>query len=118
MLSHNLGGNKNKKNTTFLAIQQVTKGGVFVGSNKLKHNTTGMLELRRGDEDINPHMVFTKNRRGQVQEKLFYSLSNSGDVDYQRTTIEFGTDGNEVVEVKMDPLDLQEFEEVINKLRI
>lgn len=121
MLSHNLGGNKNKKNTTFLAIQQVTKGGVFVGSNKLKHNTTGMLELRRGDDDINPHMIFTKNRRGQVQEKLFYSLSQSGDVDYQRTTMTFDVEGieeEEPTEVKMDPLDLQEFEEVINKLRI
>ena len=121
MLSHNLGGNKNKKNTTFLAIQQVTKGGVFVGSNKLKHNTTGMLELRREADDINPHMVFTKNRRGQVQEKLFYSLSQSGDVDYQRSSMVFEPEGieeTEPVEVKMDPLDLQEFEEVINKLRI
>ena len=120
MLTHNLGGNKNQKNTTFLAIQQVTKGGVFVGSNKLKHNTTGMLELRRDGEE-NPHMLFTKNRRGQVQEKLFYSLSNSGDVDYQRTSIQFDVDGieeQEVVEVKMDPIDLQEFEEVIGKLKI
>jgi predicted ATP-dependent serine protease len=118
MLSHNLGGNKNQKNTTFLAIQQVTKGGVFVGSNKLKHNTTGMLELRRGDDDINPHMIFTKNRRGQVQEKLFYSLSNSGDVDYQRTTIEFGTDDNEVVEVKMEPADMNEISQIIGNLKI
>jgi hypothetical protein len=80
-----------------------------------------MLELRRGDDDINPHMIFTKNRRGQVQEKLFYSLSNSGDVDYQRTTMTFDVEGieeEEPTEVKMDPLDLQEFEEVINKLRI
>jgi len=120
MLSHNLGGNKNQKNTTFLAIQQVTKGGVFVGSNKLKHNTTGMLELRR-DDDEDPHMIFTKNRRGKVQEKLFYSLSQSGDVDYNRSTIEFDVDGiveKEFVEIKMDPLDLQEFQEVINSLKI
>jgi predicted ATP-dependent serine protease len=121
MLSHNLGGNKNKKNTTFLAIQQVTKGGVFVGSNKLKHNTTGMLELRREAEDINPHMVFTKNRRGQVQEKLFYSLSQSGDVDYQRGNMTFDVDGIEEtkpVEVKMDPVDISELSEVLSKLKI
>jgi predicted ATP-dependent serine protease len=120
MLSHNLGGNKNGKNTTFLAIQQVTKGGVFVGSNKLKHNTTGMLELRR-DDDENPHMIFTKNRRGQVQEKLYYSLSQSGDVDYQRGFIEFETEGieeAEPVEVKMDALDLEEISEVLSKLKI
>ena len=117
MLSHNLGGNKNQKNTTFLAIQQVTKGGVFVGSNKLKHSTTGMLELRRDGEET-PHMVFTKNRRGQVQEKLFYSLSNSGDVDYQRTTIQFHTDEIEETEVKMDPIDVAELSQIIGKLRI
>jgi len=57
MLSHNLGGNKNQKNTTFLAIQQVTKGGVFVGSNKLKHSTTGMLELRRTKTKRTPHSL-------------------------------------------------------------
>ena len=121
MLSHNLGGNKNKKNTTFLAIQQVTKGGVFVGSNKLKHNTTGMLELRREADDINPHMVFTKNRRGQVQEKLFYSLSQSGDVDYQRSSMVFDPEGieeTEPVEVKMDPVDISELSEVLSKLKI
>ena len=46
MLTHNLGGNQNQKNTTFLAIQQVTKGGVFVGTNKLKHNTTGLYSSK------------------------------------------------------------------------
>ena len=44
MIRHNLAGNDSKTHTAFLVIQQVTKGGVFVGSNKLKHNTTGMLE--------------------------------------------------------------------------
>lgn len=32
---HNLGSNKIKKNTTFLTIQQVTKAGAFIGSNRL-----------------------------------------------------------------------------------
>lgn len=87
MISHNLGDNTEKKNTTFLAIQQVTKGGTFVGSNKLKHNTTGMLELRREKDEVNPHMVFTKNRRGAIEEKLHYSLSQSGDVNYSITRV-------------------------------
>jgi hypothetical protein len=63
-------------------------------------------------------MVFTKNRRGQVQEKLFYSLSNSGDVDYQRTTIDFHTGEIEEVEVKMDPIDVAELSQIIGNLRI
>jgi len=82
MVSHNLGNNTMRKNTTFIAIQQVTKGGVFVGSNKLKHNTTGMLELRMDQESGSSYMVFAKNRRGSVGKRMFYSLSASGDVEY------------------------------------
>jgi predicted ATP-dependent serine protease len=82
MVSHNLGGNDSLRNTTFLAIQQVTKGGCFVGSNKLKHNTTGMLELRNDADSGTTFMVFTKNRRGSVGKRMFYSLSQSGDVQY------------------------------------
>ena len=82
MISHNLGNNTIKKNTTFIAIQQVTKGGVFVGSNKLKHNTTGMLELRLDQDSGSSYMVFAKNRRGSVGKRMFYSLSASGDVEY------------------------------------
>jgi hypothetical protein len=82
MLSHNLGGNDALKNTTFIAIQQVTKGGVFVGSNKLKHNTTGMLELRLDKDSGSPYLIFTKNRRGQAEKRMFYSLSETGDVHY------------------------------------
>ena len=82
MVSHNLGNNDSSRNTTFLAIQQVTKGGCFVGSNKLKHNTTGMLELRNDADSGTTFMVFTKNRRGSVGKRMFYSLSQSGDVQY------------------------------------
>ena len=45
MYKHNLGDNKGKHFTAFLNIQQVNKGGTFVGSNKLKHMTTGMMEI-------------------------------------------------------------------------
>jgi predicted ATP-dependent serine protease len=82
MVSHNMGNNDEKKNTTFLVIQQVTKGGVFVGSNKLKHNTTGMMELRFDPETQSQYLVFSKNRRGSVAKRMFYSLAKSGDVEY------------------------------------
>lgn len=82
MVANNLGHNDSQRNTTFIAIQQVTKGGVFVGSNKLKHNTTGMLELRNDPDAGTTYMVFTKNRRGSVGKRMFYSLSASGDVQY------------------------------------
>lgn len=82
MVANNLGHNDTNRNTTFIAIQQVTKGGVFVGSNKLKHNTTGMLELRNDQDSGTTYMVFTKNRRGSVGKRMFYSLSATGDVSY------------------------------------
>lgn len=83
MIRNNLGDNRTKFNTAFLCIQQVTKGGVFVGSNKLKHNTTGMLELRFDEGGEKSFMTFTKNRRGMVGQKLYFSLKASGDVNYE-----------------------------------
>jgi DNA repair protein RadA/Sms len=83
MISHNLGNNDRGANTTFIAIQQVTKGGVFVGSNKLKHNTTGMLELRY-DEDMPgaSFLHFTKNRRGPCNIKMYFEVRTGGQVIY------------------------------------
>ena len=79
---HNLGNNNAKLNSAFLIIQQVTKGGNFAGSNKLKHMTTGMLHMRMSDEGRYLH--FSKNRRGGNGNKLFFSLSGRGKVEYLR----------------------------------
>lgn len=81
MRKNNAGGNDKGVYTSFLCIQQVTKEGVFVGSNKLKHNTTGMMELRF-TPDGRRFAMFTKNRRGEVNKKLFFDLSSTGDVKY------------------------------------
>jgi predicted ATP-dependent serine protease len=87
MINQTMANNKVNKNTSFLAIQQVTKEGVFVGSNKLKHNTTGMLEIRFDDKDPNiSYLWFTKNRRGKVKQKLYYSLTD-GNVEYRETRL-------------------------------
>tara|TARA_R100001460_G_scaffold29040_7_gene57898 strand:+ start:4861 stop:5715 length:855 start_codon:yes stop_codon:yes gene_type:complete len=84
MYKHNLANNKSKTYTTFLNIQQVNKGGVFVGSNKLKHMTTGMMEIRFIDETNQEerYVVFSKNRRGHVGKQMFFDLSGTGDVNY------------------------------------
>ena len=70
---HNLGNNGSKINTAFMIIQQVTKGGTFVGSNKLKHMVTSMGHMRMSDEGRYLH--FSKNRRGGNANKLFFSVS-------------------------------------------
>lgn len=77
---HNMGRNKNKINSSFLIIQQVTKSGAFVGSNKLKHMTTGMMHLKL--DDMGRYLHFSKNRRGGNMNKLFFSLMNKGKVEY------------------------------------
>ena len=84
MYKQNLGQNKGKKFTSFLNIQQVNKGGTFVGSNKLKHMTTGMMEIRFVDERTQDerYVVFSKNRRGHVGKQMFFDLSAAGDVTY------------------------------------
>lgn len=76
-------------NTTFLTIQQVTKTGAFVGSNRLKHMITAMMELRLDNAKniySNRYIVFSKHRRGVVGVKLYYNLSTTSDVffDEQR----------------------------------
>ena len=88
MYKHNLGNNKTKRYTSFLNIQQVTKGGAFVGSNKLKHMHTGMMEIRFVDAENQEerYVVFSKNRRGHVGKPLYFDLHSTGDVvyDYDR----------------------------------
>lgn len=62
--------------TTFLLIQQVTKNGVFVGSNKVKHLADAHLEMkRRSDrEGGGTYMMFSKNRNGSSGIAYDYTL--------------------------------------------
>lgn len=69
--------------TTFLTIQQVTKSGAFIGSNRLKHMITAMMELRLDNPKniySDRYITFSKHRRGDVGVKLYYNLSQTGDV--------------------------------------
>ena len=81
----NKAANDRGVNTTFLTIQQVTKAGHFIGSNRLKHSITAMLELRlENPKNIysDRYAVFSKHRRGDVGVRLYYDLSMTGDVSY------------------------------------
>ena len=85
MKQQSKGGNSKSINTTFLTIQQVTKSGAFVGSNRLKHSITAMMELRlENPKNIysDRYAVFTKHRRGDVGVRLYYDLGVTGDVFY------------------------------------
>lgn len=83
--AHNEGHNDSNANTTFLIIQQVTKSGNFIGSNRLKHYITAMMELRlENPKNVysSRYVVFTKHRRGTVGIRLYYDLGVEGDVFY------------------------------------
>jgi predicted ATP-dependent serine protease len=82
-IKHNKGENRDNKYTSFLAIQQVTKQGEFVGSNKLKHLFDAMGEMRRESERNGggTYITFTKNRNGNVGIKFGYQLEN-GNISY------------------------------------
>ena len=115
MRYHNMSNNDAKKWTSFLCIQQVTKEGVFLGSNKLKHNTTGMMELRF-DKDGTRYAMFTKNRRGEVNIKMQFDLSSTGDVSYdlEGHESELTTDSADVL--PLDDSDLARRIEILDTL--
>jgi predicted ATP-dependent serine protease len=78
---HNQANNEAKINSTFLIIQQVTKGGTFVGSNKIKHMTTAMGHLKF-DSEGQRFFHFSKNRRGGNGNKLFFNLNSKNMVNW------------------------------------
>jgi len=84
MDQHNKAKNKLDKHTAFIVIQQMSKSGDFIGSNRIKHMTTAMAHLTfdgRG-RDAARYMIFSKNRRGDVGEKIYFSLFRPNNVEY------------------------------------
>ena len=103
MRNNNAGRNDKGLYTSFLCIQQVNKGGSFVGSNKLKHNTTGMMEVRFED-DGSRYVTFTKNRRGEVNKRMFFDLAATGDVKYDMARYDLDEAARQVLENEREEL--------------
>ncbi len=62
----------------------MSKSGDFIGSNRIKHMTTAMAHLKfdgRG-RDAARYMIFSKNRRGDVGDKIYFSLFRPNNVEY------------------------------------
>ncbi len=84
MDQHNKAKNKIDKHTAFIVIQQMSKSGDFIGSNRIKHMTTAMAHIKfdgRG-RDAARYMIFSKNRRGDVGDKIYFSLFRPNNVEY------------------------------------
>jgi predicted ATP-dependent serine protease len=104
MISHNKANNKAKKYTTFVTILQLSKGGQFVGSNKLKHMTTSMMHLDwEGGENGRRFMEFSKNRVGAVGKKMYFSIGDGVQFDEARYTRDLLND--ELVEAERQQLE-------------
>ncbi|MDA9111885.1 hypothetical protein N9J42_00200 [bacterium] len=83
---HNMGENEDKVNTSFLVIQQVTKGGEFAGSNRFKHMMTGMAHMKwtkEGDRTF----FFSKNRRGGDMSMRMFNLSTPNRIGWMGTYV-------------------------------
>ena len=81
---HNKAENQSKRNTNFMIIQQVTKGGEFAGSNRFKHMITAMAHIKF--QQVGGRAIwFSKNRRGGQMDKLFFSLDQSKNVGWLHT---------------------------------
>jgi ABC-type dipeptide/oligopeptide/nickel transport system ATPase component len=75
---------------TIMVIQQYTKGGTFVGSNKIKHLLTGLIYVMF-DENDDRYVVFTKNRRGghMINKRLYFTKNKeNGRLEFDRTRFE------------------------------
>lgn len=83
MKTHNSGHNKTNSFTTFLCIQQMNKGGTYVGSKRLEHMTSAFLQLCWDKKEKGKrYMMFEKNRKGKEKVKLYYSFAKEGGIVY------------------------------------
>lgn len=80
------GENKKGKYTSFLVIQQVTKGGVFVGKNNIAHDCDSNLKVTAVNSKER-HLQFIKNRFSEERDKIYFEITSDG-VKYNTEKIE------------------------------
>lgn len=103
ILKQNDGFNERNLYTAFLLIQQVNKGGTFVGSMGLSHNTTAHIEFRFNDDETYRFVKVVKNRRGFKFPRLQFSIDKG--VSYRDDLVKTAEQ-----RAAMTVLELQELE--------
>ena len=73
---HKMGRNKTNTHTCFINIQQVTKGGQFAGSNRLKHMTDAMAIIKRDVDTLERSLQFEKNRDGNTDQVVTFRITS------------------------------------------
>ena len=72
------GQNQGNYYTSFINVQQVTKGDEFVGSNRIKHMTDSMAHIERSKDRLQRTIYFSKNRDCDKDFKIFFSIYKDG----------------------------------------
>lgn len=103
-VKNNEAKNDLNKYTTFLLIQQVTKNGIFVGSNKLKHITDAHMEMKRDSDNDGggTYIMFSKNRNGAAGIRYNFRLG-ANQITYDTQT---QTESKPQVEFQLSNEDL------------
>jgi predicted ATP-dependent serine protease len=120
MKRHNSGHNKENTFTTFLCIQQMNKGGTYVGSKRLEHMTSAFLTLCWDKKEKGKrYMMFEKNRKGKEKIKLYYTFDkNKGiiydDVRYEKEMMIFER-LQSPSEFGVEEFDLNSFEKLFSE---
>ena len=92
--------------TAFITILQLSKGGQFVGSNKLKHMTTAMMHLDwEGGENGRRYMEFSKNRVGAVGKKLYFDFQEG--VRFHEQRFQQDLENDEILRQEAEQLETE-----------
>ena len=75
---HKKGNNLRRVNTSFISIQQQTKAGDFVGSNRLKHMMDSCAHIKKNKETGERSMWFSKNRDCGFDYTLHFDIDSEG----------------------------------------
>jgi len=99
-MKNNVGINETNSYTTFVCIQQLNNSnGEFVGGNKLQYLFDGACKILREKNGKKltgrTYIEFIKNRNGEVNQRLFYKLTNN-EINYE------GIESNEDAETEVE----------------
>jgi predicted ATP-dependent serine protease len=75
------GENIKKRYTSFINIQQVTKEGIFRGSNRVKHMTDAMAHISKPNTNSARSIYFSKNRDCDKDFRMSFTI-NSDSLTY------------------------------------
>jgi predicted ATP-dependent serine protease len=79
---HKKGVSEHGYFTSFINIQQLTKGGEFAGTMRSKHMTDAMAEITVDKEGVIRTIQFSKNRDNSIHQQLEFTISDVVNFSY------------------------------------